>query len=198
MYSRRPTFVVGFHGCEKRIRDRIVSQKEEIRRSGNDYDWLGHGVYFWDNDCERALDFAKEQQRNGKINEPAVLGAYIDLGDCLDLINHHNLYSLKDVYQQLKLTNEMSGSPLPTNKISKTGDMLLRHLDCAVINLYHELRKKNGMAPYDSVRGVFWEGEDLYPGAGMKEKNHIQICVRNMDCIKGFFIPRKKEVNSFS
>jgi hypothetical protein len=43
---------------------------------------------------------------------------------------------------------------------------------------------------FDSVRGVFWEGKELYPGAGFMERNHIQICLRNPNCIKGFFIPR--------
>ena len=43
------------------------------------------------------------------------------------------------------------------------------------------------------MRGVFWEGEDLYENAGFKEKNHIQICVRNSNCIKGFFIPREAD-----
>lgn len=27
-------------------------------------------------------------------------------------------------------------------------------------------------------------------GAGIKEKSHIQICVRNTNCIKGYFLPR--------
>ena len=43
---------------------------------------------------------------------------------------------------------------------------------------------------YDSVRGVFWEGKPLYPNAGFAEKNHIQICVCNPNCIKGYFLPR--------
>ena len=45
--------------------------------------------------------------------------------------------------------------------------------------------------PYDSVRGVFWEGHEIYPNAGFSEKNHIQICVCNPNCIKGYFLPRK-------
>ncbi|MDR0937741.1 MAG: hypothetical protein LBN29_00065 [Mediterranea sp.] len=198
MYSERPTLVVGFHGCDKRLRDRIVSHEERMSGSRNAYDWLGHGIYFWDNDHERALEFAKEQWSRGKIEEPAVLGAYIDLGNCLDLLDHHNLYSLKEVYEELKYTYGKVGNPLPANKsVGRAGDLLLRNLDCAVINLYHELRHKNGMTPYDSVRGVFWEGKPLYPGTEMKEKNHIQLCVRNMNCIKCFFIPREKEANGF-
>ena len=43
---------------------------------------------------------------------------------------------------------------------------------------------------FDSVRGVFFEGDDLYENAGFKEKNHIQIA-KNPNCIKGYFIPRK-------
>ena len=35
----------------------------------------------------------------------------------------------------------------------------------------------------------FWEGQELYPNAGFREKNHIQICVCNPNCIKGYFLP---------
>ena len=37
---------------------------------------------------------------------------------------------------------------------------------------------------------IFWEGKPLYPNAGFAEKNHIQICVCNPNCIKGYFLPR--------
>jgi hypothetical protein len=63
-------------------------------------------------------------------------------------------------------------------------------LDCAVIQNIHELNKKNNIQPYDSVRGVFWEGDPLYLNAGFREKNHIQICICNPNCIKGFFLPQ--------
>ena len=39
----------------------------------------------------------------------------------------------------------------------------------------------------------FWEGEELYPNAGFKSQNHIQIAVLNPDCIKGIFLPRTKQ-----
>jgi len=38
-----------------------------------------------------------------------------------------------------------------------------------------------------------WEN----PGAGFKEKNHIQICVRNRNCIKGYFLPREKAADIY-
>ena len=39
----------------------------------------------------------------------------------------------------------------------------------------------------NSVKGVFVEGDPIYETAGFYEKTHIQICVRNADCIKGVF-----------
>jgi hypothetical protein len=62
-------------------------------------------------------------------------------------------------------------------------------LDCAVIQLLHLDQDK--IHPFDSVRGLFPEGDLLYENAGFREKNHIQICVRNPNCIKGFFLPRE-------
>ena len=43
---------------------------------------------------------------------------------------------------------------------------------------------------YDSVRGVFFEGNELYPSAGFREKDHIQIAIINPNCIKAFFKER--------
>ena len=136
--------------------------------------------------------FAEEKQKRGEIKIPAVLGAFIDLGHCLDLLDSYYLEDLKDTYKNLKTSLELIGKQLPVNKaIPPTNDLIFRYLDCAVIQAHVE----NSPYPfeYDSVRGVFWEGADLYPGAGMKEKNHIQICVRNINCIKGFFIPREQK-----
>jgi len=59
-----------------------------------------------------------------------------------------------------------------------------------VIETLHEVRKEANLTPFDSVRGVFFEGDELYPGAGFKVKNHIQLCIRNPNCIKGYFLPR--------
>ena len=34
---------------------------------------------------------------------------------------------------------------------------------------------------------MFVEGDPLYPGAAIQKANHIQRCVRNPACIKGYF-----------
>jgi hypothetical protein len=109
---------------------------------------------------------------------------------------------LRQSYQTLTALLEKAGQPIPVNRSPKrqpdnSDDLLLRDLDCAVINLVHsEKEKEEGGRGFDTVRAAFWEGEELYPGAGFKEKNHIQISVRNPNCIKGFFWPREEDSNN--
>ena len=165
-----------------------------LKASKNDYDWLGNGIYFWENNVQRALDFAKEQvgRRGSRVKEPSVIGAVIDLGYCMDLTDMAYLEELRNCYKLLTKLHEMADTPLPVNKTAgEHNDKILRRLDCAVIELAHKTAQLAGEPPFDSVRGVFWEGGELYPDAGFREKNHIQLCVRNPNCIKGFFYPRK-------
>lgn len=196
MYSKRPSIVVGFHGCDESVRDLIVNHQTIPIPSTNDYDWLGHGFYFWENNDARALQWAEDQSKNpnSSIKKPAILGAYIDLGNCLDLLDSFYLYRLKQAYPILCDSLAVAGKPMLKNKPIKSGDLIVRQLDCAVFEVFHNITNLKGEDEYDTVRGVFWEGEELYPGAGMQEKNHIQICVRNINHIKAFFIPRKKEI----
>ena len=77
--------------------------------------------------------------------------------------------------------------------LSKTRDVLLRDLDCSVIEQIRMFKIDHNDNPFDSVRGVFVEGDPPYPGAEFRAKTHIQICVCNPNCIKGYFAP--KELN---
>ncbi|PXV61181.1 hypothetical protein CLV62_12514 [Dysgonomonas alginatilytica] len=199
MYSKSRNIIIGFHGCDKSVRDDIILGRTPMDKSDNDYDWLGGGFYFWENNLDRALYFAQEKQirKPEEIKEPSVLGAFIDLGYCLDLLDTKYLSLLPPAHEFLCKTMAMSGKVIPKNggKFTCTNDLLLRFLDCAVIESLHLLNIETKNNQFDSVRGVFWEGVDLYPDAGFKEKNHIQICVRNPNCIKGYFIPRDKDGN---
>ena len=195
MYSTRSGLVLGFHGCDEAVVKKVLTGEEFLKTSVNNYDWLGTGTYFWENSPSRAMEFAMHLQKypnrsKGIILKPAVIGAVIDLGFCLDLLDFDNLQLLKTSYKALLSTSNISN--FPENKsIGGIGDLLLRELDCAVIETLHTLRKDSRQQPFDSIRGVFSEGEELYPNAGFREKDHIQICVRNPNCIKGFFLPRK-------
>ena len=199
LYSRRSNLVIGFHGCDQSIAQKVVTGEESLLASTNDYDWLGNGIYFWENNEARALQWAQElsKRKNTSIKNPAVIGAVIDLGYCLDLTDSTYLGELRRAYNALVDLYKELGKPLPQNTdIGKsTTDRLIRKLDCAVIQTAHKINRDANKHPYDSVKGVFWEGKPLYPNAGFAEKNHIQICVCNPNCIKGYFLPRNIDMD---
>ncbi len=192
MYSGGTGIIYGFHGCDQSIAVKIINQELQLKSSKNVYDWLGNGMYFWENSPSRALEYAMYLKSNsGKsknpINDPCVIGAIIHLGSCLDLLDYENLKLLKGGFDILKATTDKLPSNIPKGNLN---ELMLRNLDCAVIEPLHKVRKDEHLRAFDSVRGVFWEGEELYPDAGFREKDHIQICVRNPNCIRGFFYPR--------
>jgi hypothetical protein len=198
VYKLYPSLVLGFHGCDEKVAEKILANKETLQPSEKEYDWLGHGSYFWENSPERAMEWAKDRKRRGSISKPAVLGAVIALGRCLDLIEAHSLRLLQEHHDAMQETYRVAGKEdqIPRNRRAKgSKDLLNRQLDCAVIEYMHSQIKEqyeNGskIPPFDSARGAFFEGDELYSTSGFKEKNHIQICVRNPNCIKGFFRPR--------
>ncbi len=167
-----------------------------MRKSENKHDWLGHGFYFWEGNRERALEWAKEQANNprkdtARIKRPFVIGAVIDLGLCLNLLEQTPLNLVKQSHAALIAELNRIGVEIPKNKdVDGSRDLLIRHLDCAVIEFLHQNNKTTGGTPYDSVRAMFVEGEPLYAGAGFHAKSHVQICIRDEQCIKGFFLPR--------
>jgi hypothetical protein len=195
MYTSKPSFVYGFHGLDKHVALQILTQVKDFKHSNNHYDWLGNGVYFWENNYERAIQYAIEdsKRKNSKIKEPFVLGTIIDLGNCLDLLDQKHLDFLAVAYEDLKKSLEIENKTLPINSSFSENDFDFRkrELDCAVIRHAHQLAKDEKMN-FDSVRAAFWEGEPLYEGAGFKKQNHIQIAVLNPNCIKGIFLPRDK------
>ena len=197
LYANRPNLTIGFHGCDQSVVDKVIAGKENLLASTNDYDWLGSGIYFWENNEERALEWAEilSKRPSSSIKTPAVIGAVIDLGYCFDLTDTAYLRELKKSYELAVEYCRISGEKLPENKpIGGSEDLLLRKLDCYVIEMMHRVNREVNNRAYDSVRGVFWEGRPLYPNAGFAEKNHIQICVCNPNCIKGYFLPRGIDV----
>ena len=156
------------------------------------FEWLGPGIYFWENDPQRGMEWARNggNPRN-KIKKPDVVGAIIDLGHCLDLTTRMGLDEVAEAYATLRDSYSKSGLDLPANTGGK--DRFKRELDCQVIQALHLYRSDNGLPPYDSVRAPFPEDEPLYEGAGFRMRNHIQIAVINIDCIKGYFHPIKNE-----
>jgi hypothetical protein len=183
-----------------------VAGKLDLIQSEKAYDWLGPGVYFWEGDPLRALEWAQSKT----IDEPFVVGAVIDLRNCLDLMVRENLDLLASAYDSYVAQQRKSRLKILENKStrdSKSGDdKKLRFLDCAVITHLHTILDDEQSAPssdlpamvppFDSVRGLFEEKPEVYPGSGFFKNTHSQIAIRNLDCIVEIFVPRKFHLES--
>lgn len=182
-------YVLGFHGCDRQTAEEVLAGNQDLTASSNNYDWLGHGIYFWEGNLERARSWAvaRMEMPGSRIKEPYAIGAIIDLGFCFSLLQSDHLQMLESAYQGLVDYSAAAGEPMPEN--TGGSDRFLRRLDCAVIQNLHDSRKEAGLPAFDTVRGLFQEGEEIYPNGSFRRENHIQVCVRNRDCIKGYFRP---------
>lgn len=188
MPYHHPFEVIGFHSCDREVGLAILNGDDELKPSDNDWDWLGNGIYFWEQNPYRALDYAikcaKRQQFNKvRIKTPFVLGAIIELGNCFNLVTPDALNLLTETYRDLESVYKKAGKPIPKNVDAK------RELDCAVIRYVHEINKIANKPSYDSVRCAFGEGGEAYPTSNFTTELHIQICLRNHALIKGYFLP---------
>ena len=112
----------------------VLNAQANLRPSRNTWDWLADGIYFWEQNPLRALQYAQESAIGKQFNRKPIQVPFV---------------------RYIHRSNELSGA-----------------------------------VPFDTVRSAFQEGEDAYPGATFSSRLHIQVCVRNLNCIKGFFLPR--------
>ena len=135
-----------------RVARKVLSGKHNFNLSENAWDWLGHGVYFWEDSPLRANRWAQDEHNRDRsqIKHPVVAGAVINLGNCLNLADAEALKQIETAHK-----------------------------------VYVEICAENG-DPVAQNRGT----EPLYEGAGFRELDHIQICVRSPKQIIGCFWPR--------
>jgi hypothetical protein len=177
-------FILGYHGCDQRVGERLLTGMP-FKLSNNDYDWLGPGIYFWDANPLRGLEFAVESSRRKGLE---YISAVRDRGSYrIGFVpRSHNVRRpgwVRIAYGSLVEVTRAAGLNLPSN----SKDKLRRNLDYAVVRRLHTILEAQNLPAIDTVKGVFTEGPPAYPGAGFREKTHIQIAVRNARCIKGVF-----------
>jgi hypothetical protein len=185
--------VIAYHGCDRKIADDVLLGNATLECSKNEWDWLGSGIYFWEHGPWRAYQWAEFRARTGKIKkvkEPAVIGAYINLGRCFDLLDTRFTELMGQFYGKFAAVCRDKSIPIPENK-SRDGeeDLIMRYLDNAVINYCIEAIKEQERTEYETVRCVYTEGKPAFPGSKIMQKSHIQIAVRNPKRILGYFRP---------
>ena len=189
MAYHQPFQITGFHSCDREVGLAVLNGQMELRPSNNDWDWLGGGIYFWEQNPMRAFEYAEEcktgkQKNKIAIKTPFVLGAIIELGNCLNLMEPTSLKIIESSHNALEKLYLKSGEKMPINKGAN------RKLDCAVIKYVHETRKEAHEQPYDTIRCPFPEGHPVYDTSNFTKRLHIEICVINTELIKGYFLPR--------
>jgi hypothetical protein len=171
--------LVGYHGTKIESARRIL--QTGFTPSRNSYDWLGKGVYFWQDAPYRAWDWAKGYcQKNG--GDPAVIRSLVKIrrDEFMDLIDYSqdpnwaNHLSRTHQYLQQKTSSII----LPNKRA--VGYHALDRL--VVDTLIQDILKPMGINIL-AVRACFQEGEEIYPGSAIYNKSHIQVAVRDTNSI---------------
>jgi hypothetical protein len=183
--------ILSYHGCHT-DHARLLLTGSDFVASDKPYDWLGRGVYFWEDDPVRAYQWALER----RSDSPCVIGAVIDPGNCLDLTKQSGIAAVQRAHSSYLTLQATSGKPVPQNaegRESAPNDFVRRFLDCAVIDHLHDLyaavsKQQQGIAKgFDTVRALFPEGNELFDRSGFKDRTHVQLAVRNQKQILGVF-----------
>ena len=166
-----PLPVRGFHGTTKSSADAILQNGFQI--SQNPYDWLGDGVYFFQDGLARAWEWAHENHGQ----DAAVIGAEILLDGCMDLLDTKWTRIISEVYDQFLSNVKRLGLSLPQQTSGA------HRLDREVINYAVGVLNEQGIS-IACVRASFWEGRPIYPDSAFYYYGHIQIAVRDVEsCI---------------
>ncbi len=190
--------IVAYHGCDRKVAERVLLGAQKLKMSENNYDWLGRGIYFWEHGPQRAYDWAKwrakhpGKSKERRITTPYVLGAHVHLGRCFDLLDTSHTRLLTEMFPIYSESCKERGVALPKNCSvagANPGDLVLRLLDCAVVNWCLEIIEQEENVTFDTVRCVFSEGVPVFEGSRILQKSHIQIAVRDPAAIIGFFKP---------
>lgn len=199
------TLIVAYHGCDILVRDDLVTGKlKALKPSANNYDWLGGGIYFFEGDAKRAQKFAEASHKNPEkfftakpIGMPAVVGAILRVSNCLDMTTQAGHDEYIQAYNAAKVGwDRLPEEERPVNRPASKSDLdiIYRELDSEVINLIHKSRMKQGLPAYEMVRGAFQQGDPLATSSAFHDDTHVQLAVRNEDCIVGWFLPGEEKL----
>lgn len=160
------SFATGYHGTREDHAYEILSTTT-MRPSTGPGEWLGDGVYLWEDGEDRASRWAEWQYPGSAVS---VLRVGVRLGRCLDFNNSDLCWNLLiEAAERLGAV-----SPLPTPAGAKHfPDRAVIEFLCAYL-----------VPPADTVRAwLIEEGNPPYAGSGLLPAG-LQLCVRQPTCIE--------------
>lgn len=155
-----------YAGDEKEI-EKFITGQPYIPPSYHRNNWLGYGLYFWENNPIKA---EKWQLEKGK---GAILECDIDTQNLLNLLEDTgNSDSFFDGAE--KLSKQFN------SKFSNDKSALNFSLDCKIFNEY----KKVVQGQFSGIRMAFYLGESVSKDGNIFRGQHIQICLWDISAIK--------------
>ena len=170
-----PTPLIGYHGTSKDAALTILA--EGFKVSANDYDWLGDGVYFFQDARLRAWEWAWKLYHE----EAAVIGAKIDFSDCMDLLDIGWAHFLAKAYDGFLGKLKETGLQIPRQTRGA------HRLDREVINYAVAILSESGRI-IRSVRAAFSEGAPVFSDSALFDRAHVQIAVRDPKLILEYWM----------
>ncbi len=181
---------VFYHGTTKRIALKIFSERRFLE-SRNEYDWLGPGVYFYQECPEKALFWAEEFSIKEKFSNemPAVIEVDVSLAKTLDLAGSKALATLQTFAKTQKKISIAQSNPIlrTIDNVRKKifSGTVINHNKFVgynkddynlVLDLIAYLNEEDAVS-FDSVRAVFWEGMEIRKGSYFFDHANIQLCI---------------------
>jgi hypothetical protein len=101
-------------------------------------------------------------------------------------------------YQAFAAGLNAAGTTVPTNRPASDTDtdVIYRALDNAVFTWLHKARESQEppLPPFQAVRAAFHQGDKVAPTSGFHANTHIQISLRDNNCVVGWFLPAGAEL----
>ena len=174
-----PIVVTGYHGTSRTAAKRILA--EGFVPSINDWDWLGHGTYFWQDAPVRAYRWAQERL-SGTQEVAVVVAAQIRLDGFFDLLDQRGMKTLQGFAAKFQDRSTQLSNTRGANR-----------LDCAVFNFATSVLSWRGVNIM-GYRAACVEGNTLTPGSPIYDMSHVQLVVINHQAIlKSWMVPIDEE-----
>ncbi len=152
--------VRAYHAGDEHEIEKFIAGQPYMPSSYHSNNWLGNGLYFWENNPNKA---EKWQIEKGK---GAILECDIDTQNLLNLLEVSD--SSDSFYEDAKTLSDKHQSKYSNNRSSQNFQ-----LDCRIFNEYQ--RKVVGQ--FSGVRMAFYMGESVSIDGNIYTGQHIQICL---------------------
>lgn len=155
--------LVGYHGTTKESAENII-KTNTFKISNDDEEWLGKGIYFFEDDILQAKDWCVKAKC---YNKWTIIRSNIEANTLIDLVDRKTYTDFETLAKKFN------------KRYLKRSDGKLRKLiNAVVINAMYEIIK------FDVIRAIFPIPSSKAPERCNILPMQVQICVRNSKCIK--------------